>query len=85
MHIYIYTSTEIASSSNDTNFIVENADLGSIKLLNIQTYLIYDGTRIKWQQDLRLLKNFVENVVGLSGKWKSPAWWRSKAVYRLES
>ena len=55
-----------------TQILSWRINLGSIKLLNIQANLIYDGTRIKWQQDLRLLKNFVENVVGLSDKWKSP-------------
>ena len=65
-------NTAVPSSVNHTNFIVNNIDLESIKLLNDQADLIYDGTRIKWQHDLRSLKNFVENVAGLIGKWKSP-------------
>ena len=58
-------NTAVPSSVDHTNFIVNNID---IKLLNDQAYLIYDGTRIKWQHDLRSLKNFVENVAGLIGK-----------------
>ena len=65
-------NTAAPSSVNHTNFIANNIDLKSIKLLNDQAYLIYDGTRLKWQHDLRSLKNFVENVAGLIGKWKSP-------------
>ena len=65
-------NTAVPSSVNHTNFIVNNIDSESIKLLNDQAYLIYDSTRIKWQHVLRSLKNFVENVAGLIGKWKSP-------------
>ena len=43
-------NTEVPSSANHTNFIVNNIDSESIKLLNDQAYLIYDGTRIKWEQ-----------------------------------
>lgn len=65
-------NTEVQSSANHTNVIVNNIDSESIKLLNDQAYLTYDGNRIKWEQDLRSLRNFVENVAGLIGKWKSP-------------
>ena len=65
-------NAEVLSSANHTNSIVNNIDSESIKLLNDQAYLTYDGTRIKWEQDLRSLKNFVENVAGLIAKWKSP-------------
>jgi hypothetical protein len=61
-------SCEISSSPNHKNFILENVDLESIRLLNNQAYLIYDGTRIKWAQDFPSLKNFVKNVAGLSGE-----------------
>ncbi len=65
-------SGEISSSPNHTNFILENVDLESIRLLNNQAYLTYDGTRIQWAQDFLSLKNFVKNVAGLSGEWESP-------------
>ena len=65
-------SGEISSSPNHTNFILENVDLESIRLLNNQAYLTYDGARIQWAQDFLSLKNFVKNVAGLSGEWESP-------------
>ena len=66
------SNCEISSSPNHTNFILENVDLESIRLLNNQAYLTYDGTRIKWAQDFPSLNNFVKNVAGLSGEWESP-------------
>ena len=65
-------SCEISSSPNHKNFILENVDLESIRLLNNQAYLTYDGTRIKRAQDFPSLNNFVINVAGLSGEWESP-------------
>ena len=65
-------NTKVPSSAHHTNFIADSIDSEYIKLLNDQAYLTYDGTRIKWEQDLYSLKNFVENVAGLIGKWKSP-------------
>ena len=43
----------------------------AIKSLNDQDVLVYDGTRLKWNGDLGLLRNFVGNIVGLVGAWKS--------------
>ena len=43
----------------------------AIKLLNEQDVLVYDGTRIKWNRDLGSLRNFVENILGFTGVWKS--------------
>ena len=54
------------------NFSLDRVDIPSIKLLNIKTHLVYDGTRIKWSNDLISLKNFTENIVGLVGCWRSP-------------
>lgn len=60
------------SSDTCSKFQTEHIDVNSIKLLNDQSCLIYDGCRIKWQQDLCSLEKFVDNVIGLSGNWKSP-------------
>ena len=60
------------SSSNLKIFGLKNADICLIKFLNDKAHLIYHGVRLKWTQDLCSLKNFIENVVGLKGLWKSP-------------
>ena len=49
-----------------------NLDLDIIRSLKGRGQLTYDGTRIKWSQDLQSLKKFVENIVGLRGIWSSP-------------
>ena len=54
------------------NFSLDCIDIPSIKSLNAKTVLVYEGTRIKWTNDLESLKNFVENIIGLVGRWKSP-------------
>ena len=43
----------------------------AIKLLNDQDVLTYDRTHIKWNRDLGPLRNFVENILGFTGTWKS--------------
>ena len=53
-------------------FDLNNVDICLIKSLNDKAHLIYDGVRFKRTLDLCLLKNFIENVVGLEGFWKSP-------------
>ena len=70
----------VPSSVNHTNFIVNNIDLKSINLLNDQAYLIYDGTRIKWQHNLRSLKNFVENKCCWIDREIEIAWRHGKAI-----
>jgi hypothetical protein len=62
--------TEILNSSTLKNFSLDCVDIPSIKLLNIKTHLVYDGTHIKWSNDL--MKNFTENIVGLVGSWRLP-------------
>ena len=64
--------SENLNSSTLNNFSLDRVDIPSIKLLNIKTHLVYDGTRIKWSNDLISLKNFTENIVGLVGCWRSP-------------
>ena len=59
-------------SSNLKIFGLKNTDICLIKSLNDKAHLIYDGVRLKWTQDFCSLKNFIENVVGLKGVWKSP-------------
>ena len=46
--------------------------MNAIKLLSNGSKFIYDGNRIKWTDDLDSLKNYVKNVIGLTGAWKSP-------------
>jgi hypothetical protein len=65
-------ASEILNSPTLKNFSLDRVDIPSIKLLNIKTHLVYDGTRIKWSNDLISLKNFTENIVGLVGCWRSP-------------
>ncbi len=60
------------SSSKLMIFDLNNVDICLIKSLNDKAHLIYDGVRLKWTQDLCLLMNLIENVVGLEGFWKSP-------------
>jgi hypothetical protein len=64
--------SEILNSPTLGNFSFDRVDIPSIKLLNIKTHLVYDGTRIKCSNDLISLKNFTENIVGLVGCWRSP-------------
>ena len=56
------------SSQSFTNCSLENVDINYIKVLNSQSHLVYDGRRVRWTKDLRSLKDFNENVVGLNGK-----------------
>ena len=44
----------------------------SNQIVKEKAYFIYDGERLKWTQHYCVLKNFVENIVGLEGLWKSP-------------
>ena len=63
---------DFSSSIKIGNLTSLNLDLDIIRSLKGCGYLTYDGTRIKWSQDLQLLKNFVENIAGLRGNWSSP-------------
>lgn len=51
---------------------LSNLDLDAVKAIRDDTFLVYDGDRVKWTHDLGSLKKFLENVIGLSGKWSSP-------------
>ena len=61
-----------ASSLDNLNFLVKCVDTNTIKSLKDKAHLIYEGNRIKWTQDLDSLKYFIENIVGLNGRWRSP-------------
>ena len=61
----------LTSLPNDQNFTLHCSAMKAIKSLNDQDVLVYDGTILKWNGDLGLLRNFVENIVGLVGAWKS--------------
>ena len=63
--------SKILNSPILKNFSFDCIDIPSIKSLNAKTVLVYEGTRIKWTNDLKPLKNFVENIIGLVGRWKS--------------
>jgi hypothetical protein len=63
---------DISSSTKIGNLTSLNLDLDIIRSLKGCGHLTYDGTRIKWSQDLQSLKNFVEDIVGLQGNWSSP-------------
>ena len=56
----------ICSDHFDSNFINTKA----FSQLKDQTTLVYNGNRIRWTQDVRSLEKFVENVIGLSGRWR---------------
>ena len=64
--------SKILNSPILKNFSLDCIDIPSIKSLNAKTVLVYEGTCIKWTNDLESLKNFVENIIGLVGRWKSP-------------
>ena len=61
----------LMSSPNFQYFSLHCSDMKAIKLLNDQDVLVYDRTRIKWNRDLGSLRNFVENILGFTGVWKS--------------
>ena len=35
--------------------------------------IVYDGKRLKWNNNYVELRNFFENIVGVSGKWTVPS------------
>ena len=49
----------------------ETISINSINLLKDQADLVYDGKRVIWSRDFFSLQNFVKNVIGLSGTWRS--------------
>ena len=74
----------LTSLPNDPNRTLHCSAMKAIKSLNDQDVLVYDGTRLKWNGDLGLLRNFVENIVGLVGAWKSTGG-KSKQFINLNS
>jgi hypothetical protein len=61
-----------ASLNKSNKLSSENIDINLIKLLNNQNHLVYDGIRLKWTNDLCSLKNFVKDVIAVTGRWTSP-------------
>ena len=59
-------------SLSNSDFRLEDVDVNVLKLLSNELNFTYDGNRIKWTDDLDSLKLFVENVIGLTGVWRSP-------------
>ena len=49
----------------------ESININSINFLKDQADLVYDGKRVIWSRDFFSLQNFVKNVIGLSGTWRS--------------
>lgn len=66
------TSHDLLSSDIKVNFSVNNIDRNTIQPFIDGNQLIHDGTKFKWVNDFDSLKNFIDNTVGLTGKWRSP-------------
>lgn len=66
------TSHDLLSSDIKVNFSVNNIDRNTIQPFIDGNQLVHDGTKFKWVNDFVSLKNFIENIVGLTGKWRSP-------------
>ena len=49
----------------------ESININLINFLKDQADLVYDGKRVIWSRDFFSLQNFVKNVIGLSGTWRS--------------
>ena len=64
-------SHELLSSSKDGKFGLEIIDMNAIKSLKEQACLVYDGTRIQWNEEFDMLRNFAANTIRLEGRWKS--------------
>ena len=58
--------------------LILNKDL--VTLLKDLANVIYDGSRLKWCNDLTYLKTFVAEVLCQSGKWCSPGGYSKKFI-----
>jgi hypothetical protein len=62
----------------------ESIDINSINLLKDQADLVYHGKRVIWCRDFRSLQNFVENVIELSGTWRSSGGKSKQFMHQLK-
>ena len=56
-----------------SNFCVENWNLEDFRPYKVNYDIVYDGKRLKWNNNYVELRNFFENIVGVSGKWTVPS------------
>jgi hypothetical protein len=57
---------------SNTKFNVGNVNLDDIRTYKNNKTFVYDGKRLKWNINYDELETFIQNTVGLSGKWISP-------------
>ena len=62
---------DLLTSTKYKKLSFESININSINLLKDQADLAYDGKRVIWSRDFFSLQNFVKNVIGLSGTWRS--------------
>jgi hypothetical protein len=68
---WVKTVKNLLNSPKYKKLSFVSIDINLINLLKDQADLVYDGKRVIWSRDFRSLQNFVENVIGLSGTWRS--------------
>ena len=61
------------SSVKYSNFCVENLNVDDFRPYKMNYDIVYDGKRLKWNNNYVELRNFFENIVGVSGKWTVPS------------
>ena len=61
------------SSVKYSNFCVENLNSHDFRPYKVNYDIVYDGKRLKWNNNYVELRNFLENIVGVSGKWTVPS------------
>ena len=55
-----------------SKFSVQNLNSGALRPYIDDCNLVYDGKRLKWNNNFGELQKFLKNIVGLNGKWTSP-------------
>ena len=65
-------SADFNNYAQYVNFNVTNLDRDAFKFHKYNLNLSYDGIRLKWNSTLKELLEFIQNTVGLNGKWISP-------------
>ena len=61
------------SSVKYSNFCVENLNVDDFRPHKMNYDIVYDGKRLKWNNNYVELRIFFENIVGVSGKWTVPS------------
>ena len=65
-------SADFNNYAQYVNFNVTNLDRDAFKFHKYNLNLSYDGIRLKWNSTHKELLEFIQNTVGLNGKWISP-------------